>query len=546
MDSDIPNSRDDRSHPAPQDATDEIVLTRVGDPTRDPLDQPADGEPPFEIDADLCHAVAVDLQNSGRGAEAETFYRAALSLAPERTDLWANLGLTVLHEGRAAEAVECERQALRIDPENVEALNNLGIALHALNALSEAENHFRAVLRLDPDHANATLNLGVIRLSLGHLEEAATLYRRARQLGADEARVCNNLALALAELGRLEAAETVCRDALAANPDYPEAAVNLGMILLMQFRLQEGWPWYEARWRVQPLLSLAQLPAETQWTGVEPITGKTILLLGEQGFGDVLQFCRYAPMVAGLGARVILAVPATLSRLMGSLAGVDQVVSQDDVLPAFDLHCPLMSLPMAFATTEQTVPSQVPYLAADRDAMASWQALLPPPASMDGDASGLRIGLVWAGASRPQQPHAAAIDRRRSMLLAQMAPLFAVPGNLFVSLQLGPPAAQIANAPFPLIDVASRLSDFADTAALVARLDLIITVDTAVAHLAGALSKPVWLLSRHDACWRWGRERDDTPWYPTMRLFRQTAPGDWAGVMHRVAAALPGFHTSAD
>ena len=278
-----------------------------------------------------------------------------------------NLGLTILHDGRAAEAVECERQALRIDPDNVEALNNLGIALHALNALSEAENHFRAVLRLDPDHANATLNLGVIRQSLGHLEEAATLYQRARQLGADEARVCNNFALALAELGLLEAAETVCRDALAANPDYPEAAVNLGMILLMQFRLAEGWPWYEARWRVQPLRSLAQLPADTRWTGAEPIAGKTILLLGEQGFGDVLQFCRYAPMVAGLGARVILAVPETLRRLMGSLAGVDQVVSQDDVLPDFDLHCPLMSLPMAFATTEETIPSQVPYLAAQME-----------------------------------------------------------------------------------------------------------------------------------------------------------------------------------
>ena len=398
------------------------------------------------------------------------------------------------------------------------------------------------MLHLDPDHANATLNLGVIRQSLGHLEEAETLYRHARALGVDEARVCNNLALALAELGRLEAAETVCRDALAANADYPEAAVNLGMILLMQFRLAEGWPWYEARWRVQPLLSLAQLPAETRWTGAEPITGKTILLLGEQGFGDVLQFCRYAPMVASLGARVILAVPATLSRLMGSLAGVDQVVSQDDVLPAFDLHCPLMSLPMAFATTEQTIPAQAPYLAVDPDAIVSWQAIIPPPGNTDAGTWGLRIGLVWAGASRPQQPHAAAIDRRRSMQLAQMAPLGALPGNVFVSLQLGPPAAQIETAPFPLIDVASRLTDFADTAALVATLDLIITVDTAVAHLAGALGKPVWLLSRHDACWRWGRDRDDTPWYPTMRLFRQTTPGDWAGVMQRVAAALPGFH----
>lgn len=542
MDADTPNPRNPGSHPAPQAASDEIVLTSVGVSAHSPFGEASQDGPPVEVDADLCHALAVDLQNSGRCAEAETFYRAALALAPDRPDSWCNLGLTVLHEGRAAEAVECERQALRIDPDNVEALNNLGIALHALNALSEAENHFRAVLRLDPDHANATLNLGVIRQSLGHLEEAARLYRRARKLGVDEARVCNNLALALAELGQLEAAESVCRDALAANPEYPEAAVNLGMILLTQFRFAEGWWWYEARWRVPPLVSLPQLPAATRWTGVEPIAGKTVLLLGEQGFGDVLQFCRYAAMVAGLGARVILAVPAPLSRLMGTLAGVDQVVSQEDGLPAFDLHCPLLSLPLAFATAEHTIPWKVPYLAADPDAVAAWRSGLPPAGKTAASAAGLRIGLVWAGASRPQQPHAAAIDRRRSMALAQMAPLAALPGNVLVSLQLGPAAAQIDSAPLRLLDVADRLTDFADTAALVAALDLVITVDTAVAHLAGALGKPVWLLSRHDACWRWGRDRVDSPWYPTMRLFRQTTPGDWAGVMQRVTAALPGFH----
>jgi Flp pilus assembly protein TadD len=549
MEADLPirAAGDTSSHcsdqPAAPDSSDEIVLRWAGDPADAQGGAGPDGEPSLEVDADLCHAVAVDLQNQGRRAEAETFYRAALALAPERPDSWANLGLTVLHEGRAAEAVECERQALRIDPDNVEALNNLGIALHALNALSEAENHFRAVLRLLPDHANATLNLGVIRQSLGHLEEAETLYRRARALGADEARVCNNLALALAELGRLEEAETICRDALAPNPDYPEAAVNLGMILLMRGKLAEGWPWYEARWRVQPLLSQAQLPAATRWTGAEPIDGKTILLLGEQGFGDILQFCRYAPMVARLGAKVILAVPAALSRLLGSVKGVDRVVSQDDVLPAFDLHCPMMSLPMVFGTSEATIPWHVPYLAADVDAIERWRAIIPSPGDTASGGTGLRVGLVWAGGRRPGQPHAKAIDQRRSMKLAEMAPLGAVPGCVFVSLQLGPPAAETATAPFPLIDVTDRLTDFADTAALVGGLDLIITVDTAVAHLAGALGKPVWLLSRLDACWRWGKERDDSPWYPTMRLFRQTTQGDWAEVIRRVADALPGFQT---
>lgn len=494
--------------------------------------------PPVALDADMCHALAVDLQNLGRGAEAETFYRAALSLAPDRTDSWSNLGLAVLHGGRAEEAVECERQALRIEPDNVEAMNNLGIVLYTINSLSEAENHFRGVLRLAENHANATLNLGVVRQSLGHLAEAEALYHRARALGADEARVCNNLGLALAELGRLTDAEVACRDALTAREDYPEAAVNLGMILLMQGKLAEGWPWYEARWRVPPLASQAQLPAETRWTGTEPVEGKTILLLAEQGFGDVLQFCRYAPLVSELGGRVILAVPDALRRLMATLQGVSRVVSQDDSMPGFDLHCPLMSLPMAFGTSEETVPWQVPYLAADPDDIERWRGMI---ADAQSGAAASRIGLVWAGGQRPGQAHAIAIDQRRSMRLADMAPLGAVPNCAFVSLQLGPPAAQAATAPFPLIDLTDRVTDFADTAALIETLDLVVSVDTAVAHLAGALGKPVWLLSRHDACWRWPRDRDDTPWYPTMRLFRQVAPGNWAGVMRRVARALTGF-----
>lgn len=503
--------------------------------SRDNAGPPAEA---MECDADRCHAVADDLQKQGRSNEAETYYRAAVSLAPERPDSWANLGLAVLKDGRAEEAVQCEREALRLDPDNVEALNNLGIAMHALNALVEAENHFRAALRLVPDHANATLNLGVIRQSLGHLDEAETLYRRARALGADEARICNNLALALAELDRLEEAEIICREALTASPGYPEAAVNFGMILLMRGKMREAWPWYEARWHVPPLLGQFRLPDERRWTGIEAIAGKTILLLAEQGFGDTIQFCRYAPLVASLGAHVVLAVPATLRRLMASLYGLHRIVSQDDVLPAFDLHCPLMSLPAAFGTSEETVPSSVPYIAADPKAIERWETLLPSR----GEAVRLRIGLVWAGSRRAGQPHAAAIDRRRSMKLSDMAPLGAVPGCVFVSLQLGPPAEQIAGAPFPVIDVADRLSDFADTAALVGALDLVVTVDTSVAHLAGALGKPVWLLSRFDGCWRWRRDRDDSVWYPTMRLFRQTAPGDWAGVIRRAAAALPAFH----
>jgi Flp pilus assembly protein TadD len=496
----------------------------------------AQDEPPLEVDADLCDALAADLWKQGRTNDAETFYRAALALAPDRSSTWANLALAVLQAGRADEAVHCERQALRLDPENVDALNGLGIALHASNALPEAENHFRGVLRLSPDHADATLNLGVIRQTLGHVHEAETLYRRALAVGAEKRRVCNNLALALAEQDRLEEAETVCREALSADPDYPEAAVNLGMILLARGQLKEAWPYYEARWRVPPL-SRQAVPEAPRWTGVETIQGKTILLHSEQGFGDTLQFCRYAPMVAKLGAAVILATPTPLVRVMTSLEGIDRVVSQEAVPPAADFHCPMMSLPMVFGTTAETIPWRVPYLAADGDAIKAWENRFGPSS---GGATGRRAGLAWAGASRPDQPHAAAIDRRRSMRLSDLAPLAGVEGWSFVSLQ---PGASVKGAPVPIS--CFELDDFADTAALMEVLDLVITVDTAVTHLAGALGKPVWLLNRFDACWRWPRDRDDSAWYPTMRIFRQASPGDWADVIRRVAAALPGFQTIA-
>ncbi len=499
-------------------------------------------EPALDLSPDLCHQKAHELHVNGQLREAETIYRAALALDPGRAASWSALGLAVLKGGRADEAIACQREALRLDPGHAEAHNNLGIAMHSLNALAEAENHFHGVLRLDPGHASAMLNLGVIRQSLGYLEEAEALYRRARELGCDEPRVCNNLALVLAELGQFAEAEAVCRAALDAAPGYPEADINLGMILLMRGKLAEAWPHYEARWRVPPLALQRRLPAHKRWTGAQSVQGKTILLLAEQGFGDTFQFCRYVPLLADMGAEVVLAVPESLVRVMETVPGVARVAGETDAVPAHDLHCHLLSLPIAFGTTVETIPCRMPYLCADPRAVAAWDALIPAAS----DTIGPRVGLVWAGANRPDQPLAAAIDRRRSMVLADLAPLGAVPGCVFVSLQVGPPAKQAGSAPFPLIDVTGRLTDFADTAALIQTLDLVICVDTAVAHLAAAMGKPVWLLSRYDACWRWLQGtsetgREDSPWYPTLRLFRQTVAGDWGSVVGRVAEALAEF-----
>ncbi|WP_428484230.1 tetratricopeptide repeat protein [Rhodopila sp.] len=485
----------------------------------------------MNLDASLVeHKRGFDLHLQGRPSEAEPFYRKAVQLDPELKEAWMNLGLVALSLGKAEEAQQCQREALRLDPDMADAHNNLGMVHYSLGRMAEAESCFRAALRLHPEHANATLNLGSVRQIGNDVEEAEGLFRCALALGVDPARANSNLSLALMEQVRPEEAETCCREALDMRPDYPEARANLALALLMMGRLEEGWQAYESRWHVEAMAAPPPTLPRPRWTG-QALNGETVLLYAEQGFGDTLQFCRYASMVAAAGGRVVLVVPKPLGRLMTTLEGVAQVLSEDDAfVPPFDYHCPLLSLPFAFGTTMETIPAATPYLHADPSVWAEALGALP----------GLKVGLVWAGKSRIEQPHAVAIDRRRSMRLVDMAPLFAVAGVSFVSLQLGPPAGQMRRPPGEIVlhDFSDRLGDWADTADLIAGLDLVIAVDTAVVHLAGALGKPVWMLNRFDSCWRWFIGRDDTPWYPTMRLFRQTRRGDWAGVIERVRVAL--------
>jgi Flp pilus assembly protein TadD len=483
----------------------------------------------YSAAAQIEHDQGFRLHLHNRMTEAEPFYHKALALEPDFKEAWMNLGLAVLSQGRPDEALSCQRRALRLDPDDADAHNNLGMVHYAQGHIAEAESCFRTALRLRPDHANATLNLGSVRQIMNDVEQADALFRRAIALGVEPAPAKSNLALALMEQLRPEEAELCCREALALRPDYKEANANLAMALLSMGRLEEGWQEYESRWDVESMgLALPALP-QPLWTG-QPLNGETVLLYAEQGFGDTLQFCRYAPMVAAAGGRVILVVPAELRRIMGTLDGVAAVLSDEDPLPAFDYHCPLLSLPLAFGTGLATIPAPLGYLRADPSPWADFLGTLP----------GLKVGLVWAGKSRTAQPHAVAVDKRRSMRLTDMAPLFLVPGCSFVSLQLGPPAGQMRTLPRGAVlhDVSGRLIDWAATADLIAGLDLVIAVDTAVAHLAGALGKPVWMLNRHDSCWRWLLNRDDSPWYPSMRQFRQTSRGDWSGVIERVQLAL--------
>jgi Tfp pilus assembly protein PilF len=488
-------------------------------------------------------------------------------------DAWTRLAFTHREDGRLDDAEQAARAALRHGPDTAAARHVLGMVHHDRNRLAEAEDSFRGAIRLNPDAPGAWINLGLVRHKLGDLAEAEACYRVAARLGAPVWAVGGNLGLVLLEQGRVEEAETACRLALAERPDDPGPRLNLAMVLLLTGRLAEGWDAYEARlavdpWTVPPPNSLAP-----PLTALSQAAGRTVLVRAEQGFGDTLQFCRYVTLLAEAGATVVLEAPAPLLRLLRGLPGVARVVAMDGDMPWFDTHCRLMSLPRLFGTTLRTVPNRSPYLRADPDLVAAWRARLAglPPR---------RIGLVWAGGKRPDNPHAAAVDRRRSIPFHLLAPLAAVDGCAFVSLCVNADGAgevgadeagemrvegtrevsaaaardldaghastaEAGDSTFSdpkradwLHDPTAAIGDFADTAAAMAALDLVIAVDTAAAHLAGALGRPVWLLNRYDTCWRWLRDRDDSPWYPTLRQFRQPAPGDWVSVIARVAAAL--------
>ncbi|MBV9724475.1 MAG: tetratricopeptide repeat protein, partial [Gammaproteobacteria bacterium] len=417
------------------------------------------------------------------------------------------------------------------DPAHADACCALGAALHDLGRLAEAEASCREALRLRPNYFEAHGNLGNALSALGRPVEAEASHREALRLRPNNPEAYGNLGNALYALGRPAEAEASHREALRLRPNFPAAHNNLGYALLLAGRFEEGWKEYEWRWKVKPFSSSARDFSAPLWSG-EAIGDRTILLHAEQGLGDTLQFCRYAPLMV-CGPRVILEVQAPLVRLLSRLPGVTQIVARGDRLPPFDLQCPLMSLPRAFNTSLETVPAAIPYLSADPALAGDWQERL---AGLDG----LRIGLVWAGGQRLNFPTAAAVDRRRSIALKALAPLGELSGVSFVSLQKDAPAAQAADPPHGLIlhDFTADLHDFEDTAALIVNLDLVISVDTSVAHLAGALGKPVWLLNRFDTCWRWLLNRDDSPWYPTLRQFRQPRPGDWHSAICAARDAL--------
>lgn len=508
--------------------------------------------------------LAEALRRAGRFEEAIAYFRRALGVEAGSPVLWNRLGNAYAELGRPNEAAGCYRHALELDPSFVDAHNNLGNALGALGRWDEAIASFREALELKPDFADALSNLGNALKVRGDPDEAIACYRRAIALKPDYVEAHYNLANILRDQGQPDAAVECFTKAIALRPDFVDVYVNLGglladqkmldpaiacydravvlapqladghfnraIALLAKGDLAAGWREYEWRWQMPEMAAVCPRYDQPRWHG-EPAAGRTILIHAEQGFGDTLQFCRYAPLVAARGLRVIMSVPTALVRLLHSLPGVDQVIAEGTEPPAFDLHCPMLSLPLALQTTLPTIPCSVPYLRADPGQAAIWGQRL---AALPGERR-RRVGLVWAGSARNHAPALAAVDRRRSLSPEQLAPLFGMPGLQMFSLQKFGPAAPQA---YKLIDVMAEMEDFADTAALIENLDLIISVDTAVAHLAAALGRPVWLLDRFDSCWRWLTDRRDSPWYPTLKLYRQPRPGDWDAVIGELVRDL--------
>jgi len=477
-------------------------------------------------DAELFNHRGGTLRDLQRPAEAIASFDRAIALRPNYAEALIGRGNAMLELQRNADALADFDRAIAIKPDFAEAYSNRGNVLRELNRREEALVSFARAIELKPAYDGSYNNRGNVLLDLNRHAEALADYDRALTLKPDNTDALVNRSNALGNLGRFAEAVESCERAIALKPDLAEAHWNKALTCLLLGDFERGWPAYEWRWRRSTETGRRDF-SQPLWLGEQPLRGKTILLHAEQGFGDAIQFVRYVPIVAAQGARVILEVPDDLKPMLTGFASVSALVSRDESLPAFDAHCPLLSLPLAFKTTPATIPAPVPYLHAPPERIAAWRERLPPK-------GGLRVGLAWSG--KPTHKN----DHNRTVALSHLAPLLSQEGCEFICLQ-----KEFRDADRPLLATLPQLccpgeafADFADTAAVMASLDLVITVDTAIAHLAGALGKPVWILLSHVIDWRWLLEREDSPWYPTARLFRQPAGGGWDSVIIRTQQAL--------
>ncbi|MCH8092930.1 MAG: tetratricopeptide repeat protein [Proteobacteria bacterium] len=477
-------------------------------------------------DANLHHVKGYVLQGAGRLEEAAESYAQALRLMPDAALSHTNLGNVLKGLGRFDEAVAHHRRAVAIDPAFAEAWSNLGLTHKAAGDGDAAFESFEQALALKPNHAEFHYNFANALLESGRPAEAAEGFQRTVALAPGHVRAHANLGVALKEEGRMNDAIASLRTAIALDPAYADGHWNLGLALLLSGRFEEGWREYEWRRKI-PEIGVRSFDAP-MWDGA-PFVGKTLLIHAEQGLGDTLQFIRYARLAKDKGGTVVFECPAPLMKIAESAPGIDRLIARGEEPAPFDIEIPLISLPAVLGTTAGTVPAELPYLAPDAALAARWKERL---------GGGFNIGIAWQG-----NPTYKA-DGRRSIPLAHFAALAAIGGPKFISLQKGPGAEQLQGfaggeaITDPGADFDEANGAFMDSAAVIANLDLVITSDSAVAHLAGALGRETWMALPRVPDWRWGLEGETTPWYPAMRLFRQSRAGDWDEVFARLAEAL--------
>jgi tetratricopeptide (TPR) repeat protein len=510
---------------------------------------------------DALHLLGVLNHQRGKAGEAHRLIAAALKVNPGSPDALSNVALVLHALKRSDEALAHLDKALTLAPGHLDALNNRGNVLLDLKRPEEAIKAFDAVLAVAPRHLQARINRGNARMELGRADdalidydaalaaapnhplafynrgnalrlmgrepEAIVAYERALSAAPEHVNAWLNRGHALAALNRHRDAVTSYDRTLALQPDHADAHFNAAMSLLTVGDYARGSQEYEWRWKRTGMAARKEF-RRPPWLGETPLAGKTIMLHAEQGLGDTVQFARYVPQIARMGARVVLEVPPELKTLLSGLDGVAAIVARGEKLPPYDLHCPLGSLPLACRSDASNIPATIPYLSAPEAHLAKWRARLerlPSP----------RVALAWSG--RAAHPN----DRNRSVSLAGLKPLLSAPGVSFISVQreLRAEDAEALSHEPGITHVGAGLDDFADTAAVLTLCDLLVCVDTSVAHVAGALGRPVALLVPYQPDWRWMLDRDASPWYPNIRLFRQTAPRDWDGVIARVRDALP-------
>jgi tetratricopeptide (TPR) repeat protein len=495
------------------------------------------------------------LKAKGQPGEAIACYQKALELNPQDADIYFNLGNTFVMKRQLDEAINCYKKAIQYNPNLAAAYNNLGNTFQEQKRYNEAITHYQIALQINPDLADAHLNLGNIYLEKGQYNEAIKHYQETLKLNPSHFESYLNLGTIFQKQGKLDEAITCYQKAIKFNPQFAGNYYNLGIafqdkrlldealgaykktiefdpefaeahfsiswINLLLGNFKEGWKGYEWRWKLKE--AYQRNFSQLMWDGSD-IRGCTILLHAEQGFGDTIQFIRYAPLVAQRGAKVIVECQKELTSLLKNTEGINQIVSYGEPLPDFDIQCPLLSLPLVFNTTLESIPAKIPYISADPLSIEKWKGRIKI------DKEKTTIGLVWAGSTTTRK------EGYYSCSLEAFAPFAHLNNITLYSLQKGQASEQVAKPPngMKLIDYTEEIHDFSDTAAFIINLDLIISVDTAVAHLAGAIGRPVWTLLRFSPEWRWMLDRMDSPWYPTMRLFRQPAPGDWGCVIGKV------------